>query len=207
MGQEPDSPQQPELLLAVLQVFGQALLQPDINTFRTSLLALEDLNTKWKLYHKVRFDTITICKRYQILCRFLFQTLFRERLLCQFITVLLHTLLDQGHALLIDDMLLTLFNMAAVNFQAFFTTFVPEFLQNMDLLTPTQRDSLKQSFNQETVSNPYHFCYGLAFFIAIGFCFLGHAYVYPTSAGVCERREVLQIVQREPTTRECCTVR
>lgn len=49
----PDSPQQPAQLLAVLQVFGQALLQPDINTFRTSLTALEDLNSKWKLYHKV----------------------------------------------------------------------------------------------------------------------------------------------------------
>lgn len=49
----PDSPQQPSQMLAVLQVFGQALLQPDINTFRTSLAALEDLNTKWKLYHKV----------------------------------------------------------------------------------------------------------------------------------------------------------
>lgn len=53
MNLAPDSPQQPEQLLAVLQVFGQSLLQPDINTFRTSLAAIEDLNSKWKLYHKV----------------------------------------------------------------------------------------------------------------------------------------------------------
>lgn len=54
----PDNPQQPEQLLAVLQVFGQSLLQPDINTFRTSLAAIEDLNSKWKLYHKVIFQLI-----------------------------------------------------------------------------------------------------------------------------------------------------
>lgn len=51
--QGPDNPQQPEQLLAVLRVFGQSLLQPDINIFKTSLNSLEDLNSKWKLYHKV----------------------------------------------------------------------------------------------------------------------------------------------------------
>lgn len=50
----PDAPCHPEQLLSVLQVFGQALLQQDINVFRLSLAALEDLNAKWKLYHKVR---------------------------------------------------------------------------------------------------------------------------------------------------------
>lgn len=49
-----EHPQKPEQLLAVLQVFGQALLQQDLNIFRISLAALEDLNSKWKLYHKVR---------------------------------------------------------------------------------------------------------------------------------------------------------
>lgn len=51
--QGPDNPQQPEQLLAVLEFFGQSLLQPDINTFKTSLNSLEDLNNKWKLYYKV----------------------------------------------------------------------------------------------------------------------------------------------------------
>lgn len=54
----PDSPQKPAELLAVLQVFGQSLLQPDINTFRTSLAALENLNTKWKLYYKVLHGSV-----------------------------------------------------------------------------------------------------------------------------------------------------
>lgn len=50
----PDTPCHPEQLLSVLRVFGQSLLQQDINIFRLSLAALEDLNSKWKLYHKVR---------------------------------------------------------------------------------------------------------------------------------------------------------
>lgn len=40
-------------LMAVLQVFGQALLQQDINIFKLSLASLEDLNAKWKLYLNV----------------------------------------------------------------------------------------------------------------------------------------------------------
>ncbi|KAF5293825.1 hypothetical protein FQA39_LY03310 [Lamprigera yunnana] len=124
----PDSPQQPAQLLAVLQVFGQALLQPDINVFRTSLLALEDLHSKWKLYQKM---------------------LFRQQLLNQFLTVLCHSLLDQSHAIFTDDILLAIYNMAAVNFQTFFDAFLIEFLQNSDGLSSSQRNSLKHSFNQE----------------------------------------------------------
>lgn len=49
-----------EQLLSILQAFGQALLQPDINVFRLSLASLEHLNNKWKLYHKViRFSEET----------------------------------------------------------------------------------------------------------------------------------------------------
>ena len=49
----PEVSQQPDQFLAVLQVFGQALLQLDINMFKTSLCSLENLNDKWRLYHKV----------------------------------------------------------------------------------------------------------------------------------------------------------
>ncbi|XP_017775704.1 PREDICTED: exportin-6-B isoform X2 [Nicrophorus vespilloides] len=125
----PDSIQQPELLLKLLQVFGQSLLQPDINTFRTSLAALENLNGKWKLYHK---------------------GLFRDHLLSQFLTVLLQTLLDKSHNLLTDDILYALYNMSAVNFQGFFTTFLQQFLQNLEGLSAQQKDNLRNNFAQET---------------------------------------------------------
>lgn len=78
--------------------------------------------------------------------------LFREQLLCQFLTVLCHTLLDRTHALLTEDILLTIYNMAAVNFQVFFDTFLVDFIQNTDGLAQQQRDSLKQSFSHETVN-------------------------------------------------------
>lgn len=48
-----DSPQHSEQLSCVLEVFGQALLQRDLNIFRVGLAAIENLNNKWKLYHKV----------------------------------------------------------------------------------------------------------------------------------------------------------
>lgn len=51
---ETESLHNKEQLLSILQAFGQALLQPDINVFRLSLASLEHLNNKWKLYHKVQ---------------------------------------------------------------------------------------------------------------------------------------------------------
>lgn len=46
-----------EELVAILEVFGQALLQPDINIFRQSLQSLEQLNTRWRLYQRAIFKT------------------------------------------------------------------------------------------------------------------------------------------------------
>ncbi|KRT81677.1 hypothetical protein AMK59_5852, partial [Oryctes borbonicus] len=127
--QGPDNLQQPGQLLAVLRVFGESLLQPDINIFKTSLSSLEDLNNKWKLYFKV---------------------LFQDQLLSQFLAVLIQTLLDKSHNLLTEDILLAIYNMAAVNFPAFFSTFLPNFLRSMDYLTHEQYQSLQQNFKNDT---------------------------------------------------------
>lgn len=51
----PETLQHSEQLLCIFEVFGQALLQHDLNIFRTALAALENLNNKWKLYYKVYF--------------------------------------------------------------------------------------------------------------------------------------------------------
>lgn len=48
-----DGVQHPETLLSILQVFGQALLQDDINVFRVSIKGLQEVDNKWKLFHKV----------------------------------------------------------------------------------------------------------------------------------------------------------
>ena len=42
-----------EQFVAILRTYGQSLLQPDINLFGQNLRSLEELNSKWKLYHKV----------------------------------------------------------------------------------------------------------------------------------------------------------
>lgn len=44
-----------EELVAILEIFGQALLQPDVNIFRQSLQSLEQLNTRWRLYQREVF--------------------------------------------------------------------------------------------------------------------------------------------------------
>lgn len=121
----PDAPQKPEQLLAVLRVFGQALLQPDINIFRLSLATLEDLNNKWKLYHK---------------------SLFRDHLLSNFLCVLIKTLIEKRQSLLSDDVHVAIYNMGAVNFDGFFT-FLQQFIQeNLNGLSPQQWEVLLRNF-------------------------------------------------------------
>lgn len=44
-----------EELVTILEIFGQALLQPDVNIFRQSLQSLEQLNTRWRLYQREIF--------------------------------------------------------------------------------------------------------------------------------------------------------
>lgn len=39
--------------IQIMQAFGQSFLQTDITIFKQNLLALESLNSKYKLYHKV----------------------------------------------------------------------------------------------------------------------------------------------------------
>lgn len=57
-----------------------------------------------------------------------------------------------------DDILLTLYNMAAVDFQGFFN-YVPELLENIDLLSSSQRETLEHFFNRETVSVEFSFMF------------------------------------------------
>lgn len=56
-GEAAGGPQKPHELVAILEIFGQALLQEDINISKFSIGALEDLDQKWNLYMKVRLHT------------------------------------------------------------------------------------------------------------------------------------------------------
>lgn len=44
-------------LVVILEAFGQALLQPDVNIFRQSLQSLEQLNARWRLYQRSLFKS------------------------------------------------------------------------------------------------------------------------------------------------------
>ncbi|KAH0820153.1 hypothetical protein GEV33_002638 [Tenebrio molitor] len=123
---ESDTPE-PMQLMAVLQVFGQALLQQDINIFKLSLASLEDLNAKWKLYLNV---------------------LFRYNGLSKYLSVLVQTLIDKSQSLLSEDIQVTIYNMATVNFDYFFSTFLPEFIRGIEGITDQQREILLTNFMQ-----------------------------------------------------------
>ncbi|KAI4881308.1 hypothetical protein NFI96_029925 [Prochilodus magdalenae] len=114
--------------IAAMQAFGQSFLQPDIHIFKQNLSYLEILNSKHKLYHR---------------------KLFRSSMLFHFINVLLQVLLHKSHDLLQDDITLALYNMAAVDFQAFYSSFLPEFLNGCQGLDPHQRTTLARNFTPE----------------------------------------------------------
>uniref|UniRef100_A0A672QHL7 Exportin-6-like n=1 Tax=Sinocyclocheilus grahami TaxID=75366 RepID=A0A672QHL7_SINGR len=114
--------------IAAMQAFGQSFLQPDIHIFKQNLSYLEVLNTKHKLYHR---------------------KLFRNTMLFHFINVLLQVLLHKSHDLLQDDITLALYNMAAVDFPAFYSSFLPEFLNGCQGLDPHQRTTLARNFTPE----------------------------------------------------------
>ncbi|TRY56086.1 hypothetical protein DNTS_017930 [Danionella cerebrum] len=113
---------------AAMQAFGQSFLQPDIHIFKQNLSYLELLNTKHKLYHR---------------------KLFRNAMLFHFLNVLLQVLLHKSHDLLQDDITLALYNMAAVDFSAFYSSFLPEFLNGCQGLDPHQRTTLARNFTPE----------------------------------------------------------
>lgn len=113
---------------AAMQAFGQSFLQPDIHIFKQNLSYLEVLNSKHKLYHR---------------------KLFRSAMLFHFTNVLLQVLLHKSHDLLQDDITLALYNMAAVDFQAFYSSFLPEFLNGCQGLDPHQRTTLARNFTPE----------------------------------------------------------
>ncbi|ESO82003.1 hypothetical protein LOTGIDRAFT_135499 [Lottia gigantea] len=111
--------------IAIMQAYGQSFLQPDITIFKQNLESLELLNTKWKLYNKA---------------------IFKEMMLFQFLNVLLQTLVVKSHDLLQEEIVITVYNMASVDFEGFYTGFLPQFLNSCDGLDVNQKTLLSQNF-------------------------------------------------------------
>uniref|UniRef100_A0A3Q4BB91 Importin N-terminal domain-containing protein n=1 Tax=Mola mola TaxID=94237 RepID=A0A3Q4BB91_MOLML len=113
---------------AAMQAFGQSFLQPDIHIFKQNLSYLESLNSKHKLYHR---------------------KLFRTSMLFHFINVLLQVLLHKSHELLLEDITVAIYNMASVDFDAFYSAFMPEFLNGCQGVDTSQRAVLARNFKLE----------------------------------------------------------
>ena len=79
------------------------------------------------------------------------QTVFRETMLGEFLTVLMQVLVHKSHDLLQEEIVITVYNMANVDFDTFYNKFLPHFLQSMDGLDNNQRMVLVQNFKQEKV--------------------------------------------------------
>lgn len=77
------------------------------------------------------------------------------------------SLMQQLHIYYIPQITITVYNMASVDFNTFFSAFVVHFLQNMDGLDNDQRTTLKENFKTDTVSI-YYFLEENHFFL----CFL-----------------------------------
>ncbi|KAK6481864.1 exportin-6-like [Huso huso] len=114
--------------IAIMQAFGQSFLQPDIHIFKQNLSYLESLNSKQKLYHK---------------------KLFRTTMLFHFLNVLLQVLVHKSHDLLQDDIALAVYNMASVDFDGFYSAFLPEFLNSCQGVDSNQRTVLGRNFKMD----------------------------------------------------------
>ncbi|XP_068613529.1 exportin-6-like [Brachionichthys hirsutus] len=113
---------------AAMQAFGQSFLQPDIHIFKQNLSYLELLNGKHKLYHR---------------------KLFRTSMLFHFINVLLQVLLHKSHDLLQEEIAVAIYNMASVDFDAFYSAFMPEFLNGCQGVDASQQAVLARNFKIE----------------------------------------------------------
>ncbi|XP_074647944.1 exportin-6-like [Tubulanus polymorphus] len=114
--------------IAIMQAFGQSFLQPDISIFKQNLEALENLNSKCKLYHR---------------------KIFKDLMLLQFMNVLLQVLVHKSHDILQEEIGISLYNMASVDFDRFYKLFLPQFLDNTDGLDSNQKCVLAENFKMD----------------------------------------------------------
>ncbi|XP_076324683.1 LOW QUALITY PROTEIN: exportin-6-like [Tachypleus tridentatus] len=113
----------------IMAAYGQSFLHSDINIFRQNLEALENLHSKWKLYST---------------------GLFRSEMLNQFLNVLLQVLVHKSHDLLQEEIGITIYNMASVDFSNFYHVFLPQFLSSLDGIDNNQKNLLNREFKMDT---------------------------------------------------------
>ena len=83
------------------------------------------------------------------------QKLFRTSMLFHFINVLLQVLLHKSHDLLQEEIVVAIYNMASVDFDAFYSAFMPEFLNSCQGVDSGQRGVLARNFKLERVRTTF----------------------------------------------------
>lgn len=73
-------------------------------------------------------------------------------MLFHFINVLLQVLLHKSHDLLQEEITVAIYNMASVDFDAFYSVFMPEFLNGCQGVDTNQRAVLARNFKLERVT-------------------------------------------------------
>ena len=69
----------------------------------------------------------------------------------QFLNVLVQVLVCKSHDLLQEEVGITIYNMASVNFDGFYANFLHHFLQNCELLDTSQKAILSANFKLDKV--------------------------------------------------------
>lgn len=70
----------------------------------------------------------------------------------QFLKVLMQVLIQKSHDLLQEEIVISIYNMAAVDFDAFFTDFLPHFLASIEGIDNSQKAVLAKNFKIDRVS-------------------------------------------------------
>lgn len=74
-------------------------------------------------------------------------------MLFQFVNVLLQVLVHKSHDLLQEEIGIAIYNMASVDFDSFYSAFLPEFLASCDGVDSNQKNVLGRNFKMDRVSS------------------------------------------------------
>ena len=75
-----------------------------------------------------------------------------ENLIVEFLKVFLDVLERKSHDLLKEEIVLAVYNMAGVSFEAFFDRFLVQYLEKTDGIDSNQKSILKSAFKTDSVS-------------------------------------------------------
>lgn len=125
----------------------------DVDIFKDNLRCLEETNSKWNLYCKVSANVARWSEFWISNCiERLLQESFRVKYMSPVLNVFLNILIDSSLLLLAEDIMASIFHMASVDFNIFFGSYMPSFLETIPGLTPHQRHILNNGLLLQTVS-------------------------------------------------------